>query len=310
MTPRTFEIGDVRVHLVSDGLIRTDGGGAFGVVPRVLWQRIVEPDELNRIPMEIRSLLIETRAGNKPRLILVDTGYGDKLPAKRREYLDLQGERRLVSDLARLDFEPTDVDMVINTHLHDDHCGGNTRFADNGQLVPTFPSATYMVQRLELADATFPNERTRNTYFVENLLPLTESSRFDYPADADHYGDSVGQQRGMLHVLSGDTQITPEVRTLITPGHTRAHQAVIIESRGETAIFMADAAAWPVSLERLAWVPAYDVEPLISIETKRALRDWAYRQDALLFFQHDVACAAGKLCREGDKWRVEPEEER
>jgi glyoxylase-like metal-dependent hydrolase (beta-lactamase superfamily II) len=140
---------------------------------------------------------------------------------------------------------------------------------------PTYPNARYLIQRLELADATYPNERTRNAYFGENFLPLLKLRPDD------------GIDR--VRVLSGDTQITPEVRTWVTPGHTRAHQCVVVESRGETAIFLADAVAWAVSLERLAWVPAFDVEPLVSMETKRSLRDWAWRRDALLLFQHDPA---------------------
>jgi len=290
MAPQTFQVGDVRLHLISDGTFWGDGGAAFGVVPRVLWEKVVQPDALNRIPMELRCLLIESG----DRLILVDTGYGDKLSAKRRRQINLTGERRLLGDLAALGYGPGDVDIVVNTHLHDDHCGGNTFTDDDGRVVPTFPKAIYMVQRLELADAILPNERTRNTYFSENFLPLSSLCRENTAS--------------VLQVLSGDTQITPAVRTLITPGHTRAHQVVIIESRGETAIFLGDAAAAAVSMERLAWVPAFDAEPLTSIETKRSLRDWAFRSNALLFFQHDIATPAGRLRFDGQHWRVEPEE--
>ena len=180
---------------------------------------------------------------------------------------------------------------MINTHLHPDHCGGNTTFGPDRQLQPTFPKATYLMQRLELADASFPNERTRGTYFAENFLPLV-----------DLCAGSNGAGRARL--LSGDTQVTAEVRVQVTPGHTRSHQVVIVESAGETAIFLGDA-GYGANLERLAWVPAFDVEPLQSIETKRALRDWAWRRDALLFFQHDFAVPAGRLRVEGENWRVE-----
>jgi glyoxylase-like metal-dependent hydrolase (beta-lactamase superfamily II) len=107
-------------------------------------------------------------------------------------------------------------------------------------------------------------------------------------------------------VLSGDTQVTPEVQVKVTPGHTRAHQVVIVESDGETAIFLGDVAGLAVHIERLAWVPAFDVEPLVSMETKRWLREWSARRDALLFFQHDVNVPAGRLRLDGDTWRVEP----
>jgi glyoxylase-like metal-dependent hydrolase (beta-lactamase superfamily II) len=280
-------VGTLRVHLLSDGAFWTDGGGAFGVVPRPLWERVIRPDAFNRIPMELRSLLIEADEG----LILVDTGHGEKLSAKRKEQLGLSGQHRLVDELAALGFQPGDVRTVINTHLHADHCGGNTVYDATGQPVPVFPNATYLMQRLELADATYPNERTRNAYLHENYLALTNLCNRD---------------DGALRVISGDAQITPQVRVQVTPGHTRAHQVVIVESEGQAAMFLGDAAGFAVHLERLAWVPAFDVEPLVSMETKRSLRDWAFHREALLFFQHDVAVPAGRLRRDGENWRVEP----
>jgi glyoxylase-like metal-dependent hydrolase (beta-lactamase superfamily II) len=288
MTPQTFRVGAVRLHLLSDGVFWTDGGAAFGVVPRTLWGKLMEPEALNRVPMQLRCLLIESSAGP----LLVDTGYGSKLSTKQRELVGLEDGRRLADDLTTMGYAPDDITRVVNTHLHADHCSGNTRYEPSGQVEPVFPNAEYLVQRLELADATYPNERTRNAYFRENFLPLTNLCRPD------------GTER--LRVLNGDTQITPEVRTLTTPGHTRAHQSIIIESEGETAVFLADAAPFAVNLERLAWVAAFDVEPLVSMETKRSLRDWARRRDALLLFQHDSTLAAGRLRNNGEEWRVEP----
>ncbi len=288
MSTLTFQIGAVRLHLVTDGVFWLDGGAAFGLIPRVMWEKVARPDASHRIPNQLRCLLIESDDG----VILVDTGYGDKLSDKQRRQVGLQGERRLLGDLESAGYSAGDVRMVINTHLHADHCGGNTCWDADDEIAPTFPNAQYLIQRLELADATYPNERTRGAYFRENFLPLLGLC------------SAHGAER--VRVLSGDTQITPEVRTMVTPGHTRAHQCVVIESRGETAIFLADAVAWAVSLERLAWVPAFDVEPLISMETKRALRDWAWRKDALLLFQHDPKVAAGRLRRDGEDWQVEP----
>ena len=289
MTPLTYQVGALRVHLISDGVWLTDGGGAFGVVPRVLWEKVMPPDLLNRIPMELRSCLIEAEDG----LILVDTGHGAKLSAKRRKQIGMTAPR-LLDGLAALGYRPEDIRTVINTHLHADHCGGNTIYTSEGRLAPAFPNATYIVQRLELADAAYPNERTRSTYIHENFLPLADGlNRLD-----------------VLRVVSGDTQITPQVRVQVTPGHTRGHQVVIIESRGEQAVFLGDAAGFAVHLERLAWVPAFDLEPAVSIETKRSLRDWAWRNDVLLLSQHDVNVPAGRLRRTGDEWRVEPAQDR
>ena len=285
MTVCTYLVGALRVHLISDGFFLTDGGGAFGLVPRVLWEKVCPPDALNRVPFELRSCLIEADDG----LILVDTGYGAKLSDKRRAQAGLTAAPRLLDELAGLGYRPADVRIVINTHLHADHCGWNTLRLADGRLTPTFPNAVYFVQRLELADATYPNERTRNTYFGENFLPLVE--------------------QGVLRPVSGDAQITPQVRVQVTPGHTRGHQVVVIESQGETAVFLSEAAALAVHLERLAWVPAFDVEPLVSIETKRSLRDWTWRKAVLLLFQHDVGIPAGRIGpaeADGLPWRVEP----
>jgi glyoxylase-like metal-dependent hydrolase (beta-lactamase superfamily II) len=280
-----MRFGNVELVLVSDGVYWEDGGGLFGLVPKALWQREMQPDDRNRLPFENRCLLIQS----KGQRILVDTGYGDKISDKERGFISLEGEGRLLHSLEEVGVGAQDIDLVIDTHLHGDHCGGNTRH-ENGRVVPTFPRATYVVQRLELADATWPNERTRATYLAENWEPVA--------------------QDGRLRVLSGNTRLTAEVRVLVMPGHTRAHQCVVIESEGRTAIFLGDVASWPVHMERLAWVPAYDVEPLVSIETKRNLARWAVEKQALLIFDHHPTVAAGTLheTERPDRFRIEPVE--
>jgi glyoxylase-like metal-dependent hydrolase (beta-lactamase superfamily II) len=279
-----MRFGNVRLYAVSDGIYWEDGGGLFGLVPKALWEPIMAPDERNRLPFQLWCLLIET----KEHRILVDTGYGDKLSEKSRSFISLEGEQRLLKSLEEIGVGPLDVDLVINTHLHGDHCGGNTRYDENGELVPTFPQATYCVQRLELADALFPNERTRGTYFRENFQPLEEA--------------------GQLQILWGNTKLTDEVRVVVTPGHTRAHQCVVVESGGQTAMYLGDLASWPIHLERLAWVPAYDVEPLVSIETKRNIAHWAIEHHVLLFFDHHPEMIAGYLypTERRDRFRLEP----
>jgi glyoxylase-like metal-dependent hydrolase (beta-lactamase superfamily II) len=279
-----MRFGNVILHLVSSGTYWEDGGGLFGLVPKALWEQVGQPDERNRLHFDTHCLLIETA---KER-ILVDTGYGDKLSEKERNFISIEGEGQLLKNLERLGVAPQDVELVINTHLHGDHCGGNTQYAADGTVVPTFPRATYCVQRLELADASFPNERTRATYLQENFAPL--------------------QQAGQLRVLWGDTRLTPEVRAMVTPGHTRAHQCVVIESAGQTAVFLGDLASWPVQMERLAWVAAYDVEPLVSIETKRNVVRWAIENHVLLIFEHHPEIGAGYLheTERSDRFRLEP----
>jgi glyoxylase-like metal-dependent hydrolase (beta-lactamase superfamily II) len=269
-------------QIVNDGICRVDGGGTFGLVPRVIWERSFPPDEENRILLTINSLLIRSEG----KTILVDTGYGRKLTEKMWRIAGLERpEGDLLDGLARLGVGPDDIDLVVNTHLHLDHCGGNT-ILQGDDPVPTFPNARYLIQRLEWADAIAPNERTRATYFPENYQPLLDA--------------------GQLELINGNTRITGELRTAITRGHTRAHQVVILESNGQTAIFMADMATLHYHFERLAWVTAYDVEPLESIETKRYWQQWAVDNNALLIFQHDSQVPLAKLRPDGKQFKIKP----
>ncbi len=273
---------NLEFYILSDGLFWSDGGGAFGLVPRVVWEQLLPPDSQNRVPLALNCLLLKSQGKN----ILVDTGYGSKLSPKMEHLAGLERPHGgLLADLARHGLAPADIDIVINTHLHADHCGGNTHLQNNTP-VPTFPNATYLVQRLEWADAIAPNERTRATYLPGNYRPLADS--------------------GQLKLISGDTTVTNQVRTVVTRGHTRAHQVVILEDGGQTAVFMADMSTLHYHLQRLAWVTAYDVEPLESIETKRNWQPWLAQREALLIFQHDTQITTGRL-RPGEKqYTVEP----
>lgn len=273
---------NLEYHLLSDGVSWTDGGGPFGLVPRMAWEKRLPPDEQNRVPLIINCLLVRSEGKN----ILVDTGYGQKLTEKMQVFAGLdRPEGGLMDALNRLDIAPRDIDIVINTHLHLDHCGGNT-IRQGDMLAPAFPRAQYLIQRLEWADAITPNERTQATYFPENYQPLAATDQ--------------------LKIINGSTQVTSEVRTAVTRGHTRAHQVVLLESGGECAIFMGDMATLHYHIERLAWVTAFDVEPLESIETKRYWQQWAVEKDALLIFQHDTQMPAGKLRPDGKNFKVEP----
>lgn len=272
-----MRLGAVELFPVCDGRFRMDGGANFGLVPRVLWEQVSPPDALNRVPMALNCLLIRSEG----RTILVDTGYGDKLPEKRRDVLALERNPGLPTALAGLGLAVEDIDIVINTHLHADHCGGNTVLVAS-RLEPTYPRAEYWIQRLEWADALFPNERTRATYLAENLQPI----------------------ESRLRLLNGDTRVTSEVRCVITRGHTRAHQSVVIESGGQMAIYLGDLAPFAVHLERLAWIAANDVEPQETLEMKRSLRRLTMERDALLLFEHDPYVVAGRLRQTGEQIRL------
>ncbi|GAB4459553.1 MAG: MBL fold metallo-hydrolase [Anaerolineae bacterium] len=277
-------LNNLEFHILSDGECWVDGGGAFGLVPRVVWENLLPPDDQNRVKFALNSLLIRSQG----KTILVDTGYGTKLTEKMWQNLGLvRPHGSLVDALGRAGVSTADVDIVINTHLHFDHCGGNTVLKD-GIPVPTFPNATYYIQRLEWADAIAPNERTRATYLPENFLPL--------------------QEHGQLHLMNGGSAITPQVRTEITRGHTRAHQIVLLEDGPLTAAFLADLSTLHYHLQRLAWVTGYDVEPLETIEAKRYWQQWLLNKDALLIFQHDTQIPTGKLFSNGRHTIVEPVE--
>ena len=286
--PYSFQIGSIPCHIVSDGRQLVDGGGFFGLVPRVLWERVIRPDDKNRIPVQMRSLLIQSSAG----LILVDTGQGDKLTAKERRIFGMEdSNQRLAADLRRVGCRPEDVDIVLMTHLHGDHAGGCTHWSDPGdsesEAVPSFPKARYLIQRLEMAEAAFPNERTRGTYFANNWEPLRRS--------------------GQLELVDGDQSLAIGVRSVTVPGHTGSIQAVWVEDAGETLLFLGDACSWAAHLDRLAWVPSFDLEPMRSIEGKRSLRRQAEEKNALLVFQHDGQVVTGRL-RQGARGAVvEPE---
>jgi glyoxylase-like metal-dependent hydrolase (beta-lactamase superfamily II) len=281
-----LQIGNIEIHLINDCTTLVDGGGAFGLVPRKLWQRYFSPDDDNLIPMCQTCLFV--RAGGKN--IVVDTGLGTKLNDKARRIWNIRGEGGLIRGLEMLGIAPSDIDLVIDTHLHADHAGGNTSWDAEGKIIPTFPNAEYVVQRREYEDAMQPNERTTATYLPMNYQPLVEN--------------------GQMRLLDGDTEFVSGVWGIVSRGHTAAHMSVRFESGGKAAAFLCDLASYAVHFERLGWMTAYDVEPLETLESKRIWQKWALEKDAILIFPHDTKRPIGKLKRlEGDAVVVEPIDE-
>lgn len=273
-----LQIGDIQVLILSDGFVHIDAGGPFGLVPRALYKRYLMPDEENCIPMMLTCLLVRAAGKN----IVVDTGLGDKLSDRMKAQWRLERPEGLVQGLARFGVRPEDVDIVIDTHLHADHCSGNTIHGPDGKtILPTFPKAEYVVQRREHYDAIRPNERTRATYLAENFQPLVES--------------------GQMRLLDGDMEIVPGVRCVVTPGHTPGLQVVVFEGGGQSAVFVTDLAAYAVHFERLGWMTSYDVEPLITLETKRVWQNWALETNATLIFQHDPNVVTARYVQDGER---------
>lgn len=270
-----LQIGDIRVHLMNDNRTMVDPGGAFGLVPRVLWSRYFTPDDEQLIPMIGVCLLVQ--AGGKN--IVVDTGMGNKLSDKHKAIWRLTHPNGdLIAGLGRLGLAPGDISTVVNTHLHADHCGGNTCFTADGTLEATFPNAEYLVQRREYEDAMRPNERTSATYISVNWDVLMQS--------------------GQMRLLDGDVEIAPGVCGVVTPGHTPGHMSIKLESSGQHALYLGDMASYAVHFERLGWMTAYDVEPLVTLETKRRWQQWALETGATLIFEHDPYRPVGRLTRD------------
>ena len=270
---RTTSVGSMRIHALEAGLQRLDGGAMFGVVPRPLWQKKIAPDDQNRIPLALRCLLIEAPDA----LVLVDTGIGSK---EDEHFLEIYGVEnagsptRLEDALRAAGFQPEEVDVVLNTHLHFDHAGGNTMRATDGGVTPSFPTARYVVQRGELEFAHSKNERIRASYLRDNFAPL--------------------QERGLWDLLEGEAPVTRGVRVIPTPGHTPHHQSVLIESDGEVACFLADVCPTSAHLP-LPWIMGYDLEPLVTLESKRRLWKRAREESWLLIFEHDPVVPWGRL---------------
>ena len=271
----TFQLGGLTCHALEGGTVRLDGGAMFGVVPKVLWQRRIPPDERNRIPLAMRCLLVEHPAG----LVLVDTGLGNKEDAKFMDIYGVEnegrtGRTRLEDALGELGHMPADVAWVINTHLHFDHAGGNTYRNAGGEVGVSFPRARYVVQRGELEFARRLNERTAASYLPRNF-------------------DAVP-----FSLVNGETELLPGIRCLPTPGHTPGHQSVLVESGGERLCFLADVVPTSAHLP-LPWIMGFDIEPLVTLESKRRLYARAEAEAWLLFFEHDPDVAIGRLAREG-----------
>ena len=262
-----FTVGGLVSWTLDAGLQRLDGGAMFGVVPKPLWSRRIAPDERNRIPLALRCLLVEHPDG----LVLVDSGIGNKEDGKFTgiygvENAGTAGPTRLEDALLAVGYRPEDVRWVVNTHLHFDHAGGNTALRPDGSVALAFPEAIYVMQRRELDFAAHPNERTQASYLPPNFAPVAASGR--------------------LRLVDGETEIVPGISFLPTPGHVPFHQSVVVRDGGETACFLADLVPTAAHLPA-AWIMGYDLEPLVTLETKKRVLTQAAREGWQLVFEHD-----------------------
>lgn len=253
------------MHALDAGMQRLDGGAMFGVVPKPLWEKKLEADARNRIPLALRPLLVET----PDELVLIDTGAGRIHDEKFRAIYGIEndGQPTALEDAIRdAGFQPEDVTLIINTHLHFDHAGGDTLTQADGSAAPAFPGVRHVVQKGEWEFAHRQNERVRASYILANFEAVNDA--------------------GLFQFVEGSLDIVPGVRLLPTPGHTPHHQSVFLESEEETALFLADLVPTTAHLP-LPWIMGYDVEPLKTLETKRTVLERARRERTLLLFEHD-----------------------
>lgn len=281
MTSDRLRLGDYDIYGLRDGFFYLDGGAMFGVVPKTLWEKKCPADAQNRIRLALNSLLIETPAA----LVLVETGIGSKLDRKFQDIYCVEQNPGLLGSLARLGFAPEEIDFVINTHLHFDHCGGNTIRDEKGAVVPAFPRARYIIQKGEWEWAMNPHEREKGSYQAENFRPLADF--------------------GLLRLVDGDAPVTEGVEVMLAPGHTARHQCVKVVSGGKTLVYLGDLVPTSAHIG-LAYGMSYDLHPLENLENKRKLYSQAVAEDWILAFVHDPVRYFGRVGKVNQKFEFRP----
>lgn len=266
------QVGDFALTLVRDSVYWWDGGAIFGVVPKTLWSRKTPADELNRVPLAFNCYLIQTG----DHTILIETGGGDKMDPRARERAKLPPvPDPLPEVIARHGIDPESIDIVINSHLHWDHCSGNTVLTPNG-AVPAFPRAQYFASRGEWEHAHQRHVRDSVSYIDANYDPLLASGR--------------------MTLVEDGRQVVPGVTMHRAPGHNRDMMVITAESRGRTFCFLSDLVPTAAHLQP-TWIPGFDLYPLESIETRLHWLAKAADDNWLCGFGHDPAIAFTGIAR-------------
>jgi len=266
---RRISLGDFELSAIRDGIYHLDGGAFFGVVPKTLWSKKASADKNNLVPAGLNSVLVRTGEKN----LLIETGAGNKLPEKMVQIFGQPA--KLLEALSEAGLAPEDIDIVINSHLHFDHCGWNT-VRRNGKTIATFPRAQYYVQDGEWKHA-HEGERDAVSYLHENYDPLVES--------------------GQMKLLRGNQEIVPGISVEVFPGHTRDMQAILIRSGGKAACYISDLIPTSAHLN-LNWVMAFDLYPLESIESRKRYYSRALPEGWLTMFTHDPKMPWGYVERD------------
>lgn len=273
--------GDYRVEIVPDTEFRLDGGAMFGVVPRNLWSRVCPPDDQNRISLNMNCAYLQTESEK----ILIETGIGDKWSPKHVSMYGISRTSTLTDSLRAIaGVEPEEISIVINTHLHFDHAGGNTTVNEAGRIVPTFPNASYFVSRAELEHAENPSERDRASYLPDNWVALRDS--------------------GQLEVKDSDYEVVPGLQMETHPGHNRSMQCWRLNRGNETLFGFSDLVPTRAHIA-FSWIMGYDLYPLETLEAKKRLLPQAVRERWNCLFYHDPEAPLCRIVEEDGKLRAD-----
>ncbi|MCX7716164.1 MAG: MBL fold metallo-hydrolase [Endomicrobia bacterium] len=263
-----FITKNFQITIFTDGIAAIDGGSMFGVVPKVLWNKYYVPDRLNRITIVMACMLIKYKNKN----ILVETGIGDKFDKKFATIYKINKKMNLLKSLKLLDVSPDDITIVVNTHLHFDHCGYNTIYNDNGKVVATFKNAKYLIQKKEWLYALNPDERSKFSYIEANFLPLEKSHQ--------------------IELVDGDVEIEKGVKLLYTGGHSAGHQSVLIHDEDKTFLFTGDLVPTSFNI-KINYTSAFDLFPVDLMLKKKELLAKAKEEGWILIFPHDFLFPCG-----------------
>lgn len=269
-------IGDIEVIRLLDGTFRVDGGAMFGVVPKTLWAKRAVPDRENRITLALNCFLVRTPETT----LLLDTGVGPDVDRRYVDFYSFERDPGLFGVLAELRLGPEDIDIIVNSHLHFDHCGGNTLRTAEGRWVPAFPKARYVVQRGEWEQALHPVERDKPSYLPARLKPLGSP--------------------GTLSLVEGDAPVAPGVEAILVPGHTAFHQGLKVVSGGRTFFYLGDSVPTVAHID-LPYIMSYDLYPVDTFNNKKALLARAAEEGWVVAFSHDLSHPFGTLQRSGKR---------
>ncbi len=262
----------MKIYSVETGNFKVDGGAMFGVVPKVLWGRLYPVDEKNFCPCAVRSMLIVD--GNKK--VLVDTGIGNKLQEDFTKHYHLFGKDDLITSLKKIGFAPEDITDVIMTHLHFDHCGGTIGRDNKGNLYPVFPNADIIVSNAQWEAAMNPNLREKPAFLNENLIPIKTS--------------------GKLNLMDAPGMLTDNIELRFYNGHTKGLISVLVNTGKNRVVFAGDVIP-AIPYIRLPYISAYDIEPLVTLNEKKALLEEINNNGDVLFLQHDINTEACTLTK-------------